>query len=84
MVSLPGNINGDTYKYIMSAIDTFRRFLFLRPLQTKETSEVTEHVLNIYLEHGPPGTCKAIKVRNLRTFARKFFNIDFFRKLLPL
>ena len=52
MVSLPGNIDGDTYKYIMSVID----FLvdFLRPLQTKETSEVAEHLLDIYMEHTPP------------------------------
>jgi len=29
-------------------------FFFLRPLQTKETSEVAEHLLDIYIEHGPP------------------------------
>lgn len=38
----------------MSVIDIFSRFLFLRPLQTKESSEVTEHLLDIYIEHGPP------------------------------
>ena len=38
----------------MSVIDIFSRFLFLRPLQTKETSEVAEHLLDIYIEHGPP------------------------------
>ena len=54
MVSLPGNIDGDTYKYIMSVIGIFSSFLFLRPLQTKETSEVAEHLLDIYMEHGPP------------------------------
>ena len=42
MVSMPATIDGDTYKYIMSVIDIFSRFLFLRPLQTKETSEVAE------------------------------------------
>ena len=40
MVSMPVMIDGDTYKYIMSVIDIFSRFRFLRPLQTKETSEV--------------------------------------------
>ena len=52
MVSLPGNIDGDTYKYIMSVIGIFSRFLFVRPLPTKETSEVAEHLLDIYMEHG--------------------------------
>ena len=54
MASMPATIDGDTYKYIMSVIDIFSRFLFLRPLQTKETSEVAEHLLDIYIEHGPP------------------------------
>ena len=38
MVSMPATIDGDAYKYIISVIDIFNRFLFLRPLQTKETS----------------------------------------------
>ena len=47
MVSMPATIDGDTYKYIMSVIDIFSRFLSLLPLQTKETSEVAEHLLDI-------------------------------------
>ena len=54
MVSMPATMDGDTYKYIMSVIDIFSRFFFLRPLQTKETSVVAEHLLDIYIEHGPP------------------------------
>lgn len=54
MASLPASIDGDTYKYIMSVIDIFSRFVFLRPLQTKESAEVAEHLLDIYNEHGPP------------------------------
>ena len=54
MVSMPATMDGDTYKYIMSVINIFSRFFFLRPLQTKETSEVVEHLLDIYIEHGPP------------------------------
>ena len=54
MVSMPATMDGDTYKYIMSVINIFSRFFFLRPLQTKETSEVAEHLLDIYIEHGPP------------------------------
>ena len=54
MVSMPATIDGDTYKYITSVIDIFSRFLFLRPLQTKETDKVAEHVSDIYIEHGLP------------------------------
>ena len=54
MISMPATMDGDTYKYIMSVFDIFSRFFFLRPLQTKETSEVAEHLLHIYIEHGPP------------------------------
>ena len=56
MVSIPATTDGATYKYIMSVIDIFSRFLFLRPLalQTKETSKVAEHLLEIYIVHGPP------------------------------
>ena len=53
MVSMPATIDGDTSKYVMSVIDIFSR-LFLCSLQTKYTSEVTEHLLDIFIEHGPP------------------------------
>ena len=33
IASMPATIDGDTYKYIMSVIDIFSRFVFLRPLQ---------------------------------------------------
>ena len=35
-------------------MDIFSQFLFSRPLQIKETSEVAEHLLHIYIEYGPP------------------------------
>ena len=54
MVSMPATIDCDTYKYIMSVTDIFSRFLFLRHLQTKETCEEAEHLLDIYIELGPP------------------------------
>ena len=44
LVSMVSMLDGDTYKYIVSVIDIFSRFLFLRPLQTKETREVAEHL----------------------------------------
>lgn len=54
MTSIPVNIDGKTYKYIMSVIDVFSRFVFLRPLESKESSEVAENLLDIYNEHGAP------------------------------
>ena len=52
--SMPVTVGGITYKYIMSVIDIFSRFVFLRPLQSKESAEVAENLRNIYNEHGPP------------------------------
>ena len=54
MASMPVTIDGDTNKYIISVIDIFSRFVFLRPLQTKESADFAEHLLDIYHEHGPP------------------------------
>ena len=54
MTSMPATIDGDNCKYIMSVIDIFSWFVFLHPLQTTESAEVVEHLLDIYNEHGPP------------------------------
>ena len=54
MQSMPVTVGGITYKYIMSVIDIFSRFVFLRPLQSKESAEVAENLRNIYSEDGPP------------------------------
>lgn len=85
IASTPATIDGDTYKYVMSVIDIFSRFVFLGPLQTKESSEVAENLLDIYNEHGPPeilqsdqGTefkdvvkaiCEALNVRIIKSAA---------------
>ena len=84
LVSMVSMLDGDTYKYIMSVIDIFSRFRFLRPLQTKETSEEVENLLDIYIEHGPPEilqsesqefkvvvktVCKTLNVRIIKSSA---------------
>ena len=85
---MPVTIDGETFNYIMSVIreiDIFSRFVFLRPLQTKESAEVAEHLLEIYNEHGPPeipqsdqGTefnsvvklvCESLNVRTIKSSA---------------
>ena len=61
MVSMPATIDSDTCKYIMSVIDIFSRFLFLFPVQRKETSEVAEHLFDIYIEHSPPEILQSVQ-----------------------
>lgn len=46
MMSMPVTVDEVTYKYIMSVIDIFSRFVFLRPLKSKESGEVTENLFN--------------------------------------
>lgn len=86
MMSMPVTVDGSTpYIYIMSVIDIFSRFVFLRPLKSKESAEVAENLLNIYNEHGTPqilqsdqGTafkgvvktlCEVLKVRIIKSSA---------------
>ena len=40
LVNKPVTMGGVTCKYIMSVIDIFSRFVFLRPPQSKESAEV--------------------------------------------
>ena len=61
------------YKYIMSVIDIFSRFLFLRPLQTKETSEVAEHFLDIYMEHGPQEILQSDQCPEFKAVVKRLF-----------
>lgn len=53
---MPVTVGTNTYKYTMSVIDIFSRFVFLRPLRSKESdsAEVAENLQRIYYEHGPP------------------------------
>ena len=45
---------GKIYRYVLSVMDVFSRYLWLKPLISKESSEVARALLNIYIEHGPP------------------------------
>ena len=45
---------GTKYNYVLSVIDVFSRFLFLRPLETKSSDEIAAHLHNIYNLVGPP------------------------------
>ena len=46
--------DGITYRYILSVLDIFSRFLFLRPLQSKESLEVANNMKEIFITIGNP------------------------------
>ena len=42
------------YRYVLSVIDVFSRFVWLRPLSGKNSKCIASELEKIYLEHGPP------------------------------
>ena len=54
MSSMTVEINSEKYKYILSILDVFTRFLWLRPLTSKSANSVAESLQSIYSEFGPP------------------------------
>ena len=46
--------DGRTYKYVLVVMDVVSRFLFLRPLTSKSSTEVASHVLCLVSDIGPP------------------------------
>ena len=44
---------GNVYRYILSVLDVFSRFVFLIPLKNKESSEVAQY-LSIFNVFGKP------------------------------
>ena len=50
--------NGRIYRYVLSVMDIFSRFLWLRPLQRKSSRHVSRCLTSIYNEHGPPDRLK--------------------------
>lgn len=47
-------IGSETFRYILVMLDVFSRFIFLRPLKTKSSSEVASILLHIFSDIGPP------------------------------
>ena len=41
-----------TYRYILTILDVFSRYLWLRPLKSKHSTEIAKHLEDIYIEHG--------------------------------
>ena len=47
------NYNKHVYRYVLSVMDIFSRYLWLRPLQKKSREHVSRAFQRIYSEHGP-------------------------------
>jgi len=45
---------GIAYKYILTIIDVFSRFVWLRALDNKSSARVAQELMSIYSEHGVP------------------------------
>ena len=46
--------HGQSFRYILSVIDTFSRFLFLRPIEKKTSVNVASALMRVFAEHGNP------------------------------
>ena len=57
--NIEDNLHGISYKYVLSVIDVFSRFVWLRALPKKDSKLVAEELYNIYVEYGPPGIIQA-------------------------
>lgn len=52
--SSPADKPNITYKYILVVLDIFSRFIFLRPLESKSSTEVATRLTEIFSDTGPP------------------------------
>ena len=70
---------GIVYRYVLSVMDVFSRFIWLKPLTSKTSKAVAAELKTIYMENGPPivlqsdqgsefkgavkGLCRKLKVK---------------------
>ncbi|XP_070561655.1 KRAB-A domain-containing protein 2-like [Ptychodera flava] len=54
MTGEPCEVSDVTYKYILSVEDIFSRYVWLRPLFSKESKVVAENLADIFQKYGPP------------------------------
>ena len=52
-------VNGDSYRYVLSVMDVFRRFVWLRALKDKSSKDVANALKGIYMEHGAPAVIQS-------------------------
>ena len=46
--------NGVSYRYVLSVMDVFSRFVWLHPVSVKSSKNIADELRILYLEHGPP------------------------------
>ena len=51
-------LNGQLYRYVLTVIDIFSRFVWLRPLKSKSSKEVAKELESIYVEAIKEGSSK--------------------------
>lgn len=51
MSSIAITIEDKTYKYILSVIDIFSRYLHLHPLESKDSYGISQALVEIYNDH---------------------------------
>ena len=54
LTAIAVTIDDKEYKYVLSIIDVFSRFLWLRALTNKNSNTVAMELYKIYIEYGPP------------------------------
>ena len=50
----PCSSDGNEYRYVLSVIDVFSRYVILRPLHRKTAAEVSKQLIRIYCDIGAP------------------------------
>ena len=48
------SLNKKSYRYVLSVMDAFSWFVWLRAVIEKSSEVISDELENIYLEHGPP------------------------------
>ena len=93
MQKCPVEWKGKLYKYILSLMDVFSRYHWLKPLESKSSRAVACALKSIYAIHGPPERpqsdnggefkgrtlefCKRQKIKPIYTHVKKFEIIVF-------
>ena len=54
MQASPVQLNGETFRYILTVHDVFSRYIWLRLLTRKTSKLVADHLSSLYREFGPP------------------------------
>ena len=81
----PKRYSNKTYFYILTVMDVFSRYIFLKPLQSKESVEVASHLREIFFNIGVPNVTQCnggseFKVRNFKISCYIYFSFFQFHK----